>query len=66
MNGTTVSPCPFCSRRDVRVIEVDGNAWAIVCAACGSIGPMGSNEEDARRRWNLRLATPSSDLSEPP
>jgi hypothetical protein len=65
MNETTISPCPFCSKRDTQTIEVDAKAWAIVCAACGSIGPTGGNEEDARRRWNLRLAAAPSELPDP-
>ncbi|HEX8986578.1 MAG TPA: hypothetical protein VF816_01350 [Rhodocyclaceae bacterium] len=53
----TIAPCPFCRNpAPANPMEVDADAWAIVCPSCGAIGPVGPNEEEARRRWNLRQA----------
>lgn len=37
-------------------MEVDDAGWAVVCDACGGIGPVGQNEIDSVNQWNMRLA----------
>lgn len=48
-------PCPFCAARTIHPLEVDSNAWAIICPACGAIGPVGRDIEETTQRWNERL-----------
>jgi Lar family restriction alleviation protein len=52
----TEKPCPFCGGTDIRAEEIDIGEWALVCQACGAIGP--SREPHtimaAVKAWNTR------------
>ncbi|WP_373691537.1 Lar family restriction alleviation protein [Azonexus sp.] len=49
-----LAPCPFCDGTDVGPIEIDVNAWAVVCRACRTLGPSGPDENLAIALWNTR------------
>lgn len=46
--------CPFCTAKKVVFVpsgERDGSGW-MMCDECHATGPMGKNEEHARKLWN--------------
>lgn len=49
-------PCPFCSGRYLYVIGVgeDDSKERIMCADCGSVGPLAESKEEAWDKWNKR------------
>lgn len=46
--------CPFCGVKLPWLFESDVNKYAVYCRQCGSIGPMGDDEDAAVRLWNAR------------
>ncbi len=55
---TPLQPCPFCASPDAHLLEVDCQAWAMVCTVCGSIGPVGRDQTLASALWNNRPSQP--------
>ncbi len=49
-----IDRCPFCGKSRPWLFESDVNRYAVYCRHCGSIGPMGDDEEVAIRLWNDR------------
>jgi Lar family restriction alleviation protein len=49
--------CPFCGENLTWLFESDVDRYAVNCRHCGSIGPMGDDEETAVRLWNGRVGT---------
>lgn len=45
--------CDFCGHHPLGANLFGQEGWQVKCA-CGSRGPRGETEEDARRRWNTR------------
>jgi len=48
--------CPFCGRK-TDWLEAEAffgmkAIWFVVCNSCGTRGPVGHDQTDARRRWN--------------
>jgi Lar family restriction alleviation protein len=55
MTANQIESCPFCGAGIVHLQEIDTDGWAVVCEACGVIGPMGQGKLDATDRWNRRF-----------
>lgn len=53
-------PCPFCAGEAIHLLEVDKDAWAIICPSCGAIGPAAQDAGGAGRLWNQRPLASSS------
>ena len=54
--SNTYQPCPFCHSKGV-VLKQDGKNFQISCVACGAMGPVGQDQQDAECTWNRRPET---------
>lgn len=50
---TRAKGCPFCGRRDLAVMEVDGFVH-MRCDFCGAMGPQSDPQENPLPYWNRR------------
>lgn len=56
--GENVAPCPNCGELEHTFIEYDGSGnCSVTCLRCGYIGPIGSSNSDAVKKWNEEEAT---------
>jgi hypothetical protein len=51
-----IADCPYCARSAGRVEKIDAEQWAVVCAKCGGLGPVGNGPRNAVADWNSRKA----------
>jgi Lar family restriction alleviation protein len=55
---TPIEPCPFCEGLSIFCFDVAGLSGAsfkqLVCASCGSAGPIAENKAKAIEKWNWR------------
>lgn len=51
-----ITRCPFCAEPAARTEEVGTAAWAVVCQACGGIGPVGHDAAESMFLWDSRAA----------
>jgi hypothetical protein len=54
-----ILPCPFCGSPKTSVVATGGD-FAVICEACGGIGPGDAVEDSAVQRWNSRSALVAS------
>jgi hypothetical protein len=47
--------CPFCLSVDLKMLELDRDAWAVECLACQAIGPISQSAPEALTAWNGQL-----------
>lgn len=57
--GDTLSPCPFCRKKDPRLASERG-FFAVVCATCKASGPLLTDPLQAVAGWNTRPAAEES------
>jgi hypothetical protein len=54
-----MKPCPWCNEDDAELDMVTiptstEPGYAIACANCGCVGPMGADEKQAIEKWEAR------------
>jgi hypothetical protein len=48
--------CPFCRSKDLKLLELDKDAWSVECRNCQAIGPIKSTATEAILAWNGEIA----------
>lgn len=46
------APCPSCDWSKLKYFKSDNDRYVIGCLNCKNIGPSGTTEDDARKKWN--------------
>lgn len=52
--------CPFCAARAARSEEIAAACWAVVCHACGGIGPVSPDRDESLFLWDARAVLPKN------
>jgi Lar family restriction alleviation protein len=47
----SIEPCPFCGTHNLKILELDCDAWSIECLDCQAIGPIKTSAEEAIAAW---------------
>lgn len=55
MDMAGIEPCPFCGNEFLNSYS-SMKGFYVACAACGTDGPSGNNIEEAKEKWNKRIA----------
>lgn len=44
--------CPFCRSLDLKMLELDKDAWSVECLNCQAIGPIKGTKQEAISAWS--------------